>query len=350
MYSSVSTDVAYKFTSQEFDDENGLYNFRARMYDAELGMFYAYDPAMQGFSPFGYCGNNPVMYIDKDGRLAWWVIPVVVGVISGGINVAIHWDEIQQDGWAALPAFGIGFAAGFVGTYSAGQTFVALGGTALGGGGYTAGSIAAMMGYNTYTATLAGGNLVTFGDPPPTAGQYFAGLFLANVTGGLTNGLTAVANGRNFFTGNLNTSVIDATTVATTNLPSGLSDPKVAKNFLDATDEDFVHVTNNLGKQNILKPGSGLDPDISGYVTKWKYVKDITNPTDFSKVLFRQDLWNSPDILNRFNEGAWILKINAPFRPEYFSPFTNIINGVPQWRYLDFINNSYISPIRFLGF
>ncbi len=180
--------------------------------------------------------------------------------------------------------------------------------------------------------------------------QYFAGLFLANVTGGLTNGLTAVANGRNFFTGNLNTSVIDATTVATTNLPSGLSDPKVAKNFLDATDEDFVHVTNNLGKQNILKPGSGLDPDISGYVTKWKYVKDITNPTDFSKVLFRQDLWNSPDILNRFNEGAWILKINAPFRPEYFSPFTNIINGVPQWRYLDFINNSYISPIRFLGF
>ncbi len=67
MYSSVSTDVAYKFTGQEFDDETGLHNFRARLYDAELGMFYAYDPAAQGFSPFGYCGNNRVIKINSIG-------------------------------------------------------------------------------------------------------------------------------------------------------------------------------------------------------------------------------------------------------------------------------------------
>ncbi|MEB2294993.1 MAG: RHS repeat-associated core domain-containing protein [Ignavibacteria bacterium] len=81
MYSSVSTDVAYKFTSQEFDDENGLYNFRARMYDAELGMFYAYDPAMQNFSPFGYAGNNPVIRVDRNGR--WFVVPLFLGAIMG---------------------------------------------------------------------------------------------------------------------------------------------------------------------------------------------------------------------------------------------------------------------------
>jgi RHS repeat-associated protein len=86
MYSSVSTDVAYKFTSQEFDDENGLYNFRARMYDAELGMFYAYDPAMQGFSPYGYCGNSPAMYVDKDGR---WFFSLFLGPVGAIIDAAL---------------------------------------------------------------------------------------------------------------------------------------------------------------------------------------------------------------------------------------------------------------------
>jgi RHS repeat-associated protein len=61
-------DVAYKFTGQEFDPELGLYNFRARIYDGTLGIFYASDPAGQGFSPYMYCGGNPVMYRDKDGR------------------------------------------------------------------------------------------------------------------------------------------------------------------------------------------------------------------------------------------------------------------------------------------
>ena len=30
----------------------------------------------QGFNRYSYCGNNPVMYIDEEGEIAWF-IPVI---------------------------------------------------------------------------------------------------------------------------------------------------------------------------------------------------------------------------------------------------------------------------------
>jgi RHS repeat-associated protein len=110
MCSSVSADVAYKFTGQEFDGETGLWNFRARMYDDELGMFYAYDPAAQGFSPFGYANNNPIIYTDPNGKFPWlapillsafwgvthaeynnqtWFEGLAIGAVKGGISAGI---------------------------------------------------------------------------------------------------------------------------------------------------------------------------------------------------------------------------------------------------------------------
>jgi len=62
-------EVSYKFTAQEFDSESGLHNFRARLYDSDLGRFYAVDAAGQTPSPYLYADNNPVIYVDEDGRL-----------------------------------------------------------------------------------------------------------------------------------------------------------------------------------------------------------------------------------------------------------------------------------------
>jgi RHS repeat-associated protein len=63
----INTGSAYQFTGQELD-ETGLYNFRARMYDTSAAIFYAADPANQGYSRYGYCGGNPVILIDPTGR------------------------------------------------------------------------------------------------------------------------------------------------------------------------------------------------------------------------------------------------------------------------------------------
>ena len=63
----------YGFNGKEF--ENGLdwrvNDFGARMYDPVLGRWGSVDPKAAKFafqSPFVYCNNNPIYYIDPDGR------------------------------------------------------------------------------------------------------------------------------------------------------------------------------------------------------------------------------------------------------------------------------------------
>ena len=59
---------AYRYTGREYDDERGLQNFRARLYDSTLMRFYQVDPAEQFASPYMYCGNNPNGFVDPDGK------------------------------------------------------------------------------------------------------------------------------------------------------------------------------------------------------------------------------------------------------------------------------------------
>ena len=108
----------------------------------------------------------------------------------------------------------------------------------------------------------------------------------------------------------------------------------------EISDDAFVHVTTPKGARNIKS--YGLDPDISGYVTKWKYIKDVTDPSDFNTMLYKQDLW--PQMDGKFNNGFNILKIDAT--PTFYSPRTNWVNGVPQWRFYDLVSKSNITIIK----
>ena len=68
MNSTVSEESAYRYTGREYDEETGLHNFRARLYDSVLMRFYQVDPAEQFASPYVYCGNNPIGLVDLDGK------------------------------------------------------------------------------------------------------------------------------------------------------------------------------------------------------------------------------------------------------------------------------------------
>ncbi|MFO7896680.1 MAG: RHS repeat-associated core domain-containing protein, partial [Candidatus Cloacimonadales bacterium] len=109
MTSTVSEEVVYQYTGQEYDSELDLHNFRARFYDSELMRFYAVDPQWQTASPYIFCGNSPLMYVDPDGE--WYIsanfmgFGIQLGEDGAGLTfmgVAVNYD------WT-----GGGFSAGF---------------------------------------------------------------------------------------------------------------------------------------------------------------------------------------------------------------------------------------------
>lgn len=50
--------ISYRYTGQEFDEELGLYNYRARIYNPMLGRFYSVDPRFQ-YGIQGSLGSGP---------------------------------------------------------------------------------------------------------------------------------------------------------------------------------------------------------------------------------------------------------------------------------------------------
>jgi len=69
----------YLFGGKEYQDATvncaqlGLYDFHARYYNPVLGRWFQQDPAGQFASPYLFGANNPVNFVDKDGRaVKWW--------------------------------------------------------------------------------------------------------------------------------------------------------------------------------------------------------------------------------------------------------------------------------------
>jgi len=61
----------YKFNGKEQDEATGFYYYGARYYAPSLSRWLSTDPLAekyQGFSPYNYTLNNPVMLVDPDGR------------------------------------------------------------------------------------------------------------------------------------------------------------------------------------------------------------------------------------------------------------------------------------------
>ena len=107
-----------KYNGKELDRMHGLdwYDYGARQYDAAgVPMFTTIDPMAEKYyhlSPYAYCANNPVKYIDKEGKIfetVWDVANVMVGVYSFS-------DNISQGNFGAAFVDGVGILADAIAT------------------------------------------------------------------------------------------------------------------------------------------------------------------------------------------------------------------------------------------
>ncbi|MBP6184081.1 MAG: RHS repeat-associated core domain-containing protein [Saprospiraceae bacterium] len=97
----------YLFNAKELDEETGLYYYGARYYDPRVSMWWGVDPlAGEGpeVSPYIYTFNNPVRYIDPDGRWPG----------KSGIGLGFGFKTNFRGGFSASLALGSSFKSGNV--------------------------------------------------------------------------------------------------------------------------------------------------------------------------------------------------------------------------------------------
>ncbi|MFV0329755.1 MAG: DUF6443 domain-containing protein [Dysgonomonas sp.] len=73
----------YKYNGKELDQMHGLnmYDYSARFYEPGIGRFSTVDPLAEKFyswSPYTYCYNNPIKFIDPDGEFP--IVPIIIFV------------------------------------------------------------------------------------------------------------------------------------------------------------------------------------------------------------------------------------------------------------------------------
>jgi RHS repeat-associated protein len=80
----------YSYTGREWDSETGLYYYRARYYDAEIGRFISEDPIglSGGVNRYAYAEGNPLKYRDPFG---------LDSITIGPITIPLPWTRGDRD-------------------------------------------------------------------------------------------------------------------------------------------------------------------------------------------------------------------------------------------------------------
>ena len=204
------------FTGHEHLQTVGLIHMNGRLYDPALHRFlqpdnFVQDPFnTQNFNRYGYCLNNPLVYVDQNGE--FWHL-VIGAAIGGVINWISNGARLDAKG---LGYFAVGAVAGAVGAgIGSGVSASLAGGTFA--GGFMSTSVAVSSSFINGAAIgaasgLGAGFVGGFGNSL-VSGQNIGqalkngindgltGAAFGAITGGIAGGIDAVIDGRNFWRG-----------------------------------------------------------------------------------------------------------------------------------------------------
>jgi RHS repeat-associated protein len=150
----------HRFTGKETDASSGLVYFGARFYDPEVGRFITVDPGKDGLNWYAYCDNNPLRYIDPDGR-------VLVDLSLESIKATGKWIlnnagalvEIGSGALLTVLGYGADAATGAAVLATDGAAIVAVPGEqALSAGAKAAGMVMMARGAGRLNASSSGGS------------------------------------------------------------------------------------------------------------------------------------------------------------------------------------------------
>ena len=132
---SLGEENPLRYRGYVYDPETGLYYVSSRYYDPEIGRFINADAVdmlgangdFASLNLFAYCGNNPVLRADSNGRFWHLVVGGVIGGIIGGISSAVSGGDFVD----ILIGVTAGAAGGILAASGAGIIVQALGGAAI---------------------------------------------------------------------------------------------------------------------------------------------------------------------------------------------------------------------------
>ena len=92
---AVSSSQPYKYNGKELDTDRGLnlYDYSARYMDPALGRFNTMDPLAEKYystSPYVYVGNNPMKFVDPNGKDWKDALPHLKNSVSGNVSVGLN--------------------------------------------------------------------------------------------------------------------------------------------------------------------------------------------------------------------------------------------------------------------
>ena len=172
----------FRYSGEYLDLSSGTYYLRARYYDPTIGRFlsedthwntsnsiYGDDPLMlnkytaapdiaaitQSSNLYAYCGNNPIIYVDKDGHIFMLVTAAIGAVVGGAVGAISSYAKTGSVSWKSVAVgAAIGGATGLTGGAAAAYVVA---------GSATASTGAVMTGLGIAGAGAAGGSGVALG-------------------------------------------------------------------------------------------------------------------------------------------------------------------------------------------
>src|SRR5690554_3991950 len=104
---SIMEENIFLYKGYIYDYDTNMYYCQSRYYDPEIGRWLSIDDvgyldsqSVHGLNLYAYCRNNPVMYIDRDGKSATWILGVLAvwllfNLKSDDPNTMVNYAEEQ---------------------------------------------------------------------------------------------------------------------------------------------------------------------------------------------------------------------------------------------------------------